>query len=322
MLRRVRGRRGPCVVLCTARVEPHHVQAIRACGPEVEVRVVRRDEAGPHLPDAEVLLSWMVPDGWVEQARRLRWVHVTSAGVDHLLGGALWRSEVVITNSRGVHATPLAEHVLGWLLMFARNLHVHLHHQRQRRWQREEGGQLSGSTVGILGLGSVGQEVARLCKACGARVVGMRRRPEPVAYVDRVVGPEGLREVLEESDYVVLALPLVPSTRGLVGREQLAWMKPDAVLVNVGRGGLVDEGALVEALRAGRLRGAALDTFACEPLPPESPLWELPNVLMSPHVAGSFRGYMDRVVAVFCDNLTRYLAGEPLRNVVDREAGY
>jgi phosphoglycerate dehydrogenase-like enzyme len=140
--------------------------------------------------------------------------------------------------------------------------------------------------------------------------------------VDRVVGPEGLREVLESSDYVVLTLPLVPSTRGILGRRELEWLKPGAVVVNVGRGGLVDEGALVEALREGRLRGAALDTFAAEPLPPDSPLWELPNVLISPHVAGSFHGYMDRVVELFCENLRRYLAGEPLQNVVDREAGY
>jgi len=309
-------------VLCTARVQPRHVERIRGCGPQVEVQVVRREEAEAYLPEAEVLLSWAVPDAWVERAPRLRWVHVTSAGVDHLLDGALWRSDVVITNSRGVHATPMAEHVLGWLLMFARNLHLHLEYQRQRRWQRQEGGQLAGSTVGVLGLGAVGREVARLCKACGARVVGMRRRPDPVPHVDRVVGPEGLREVLEASDYVVLTLPLLPSTRGLLGREQLGWMKPHAVLINVARGGLVDEAALVDALRAGRIRGAALDTFASEPLPADSPLWSLPNVLVSPHVAGSFQGYTDAVVELFCDNLQRYLAGEPLRNVVDRENGY
>lgn len=309
-------------VLCTARVEPQHVERMRACGPEVEVRVARRDQADPHLPEAEVLLTWAVPDSWVERAPRLRWVHVTSAGVDHLLDGALWRSDVLITNSRGIHATAVAEHVLGWMLMFARNLHRHLEHQRHHRWQREEGGQLAGSTVGVLGLGAVGQEVARLCKACGTRVVGMRRRPDPVPHVDRVVGREGLREVLEVSDYVVLTLPLVPATRGLLGREQLGWMKPGAVLVNVGRGGLVDEEALADALRAGRLRGAALDTFATEPLPADSPLWDLPNVLVSPHVAGSFHGYTDAVVELFCENLRRYLAGGPLRNVVDRENGY
>lgn len=312
----------PVTVVCTARVQLQHVEQIRRCGPQVDVRAVRREEAEQHLPDAEVLLTWAVPDPWVERAVRLRWVHVTSAGVDHLLGGALWRSSVWITNSRGVHAGPLAEHVLGWLLMFARNLHMHLEHQRHRRWQREEGGQLTGSTVGILGLGAVGREVARLCKAFGARVVGMRRRPDPVPHVDRVVGPGGLRDVLEVSDYVVLTLPLVPSTRGLLGPQQLGWMKPQAVLVNVGRGGLVDEVALAAALREGRLRGAALDTFASEPLPPDSPLWGLPNVLLSPHVAGSFHGYMDRVVELFCDNLRRYLEGDSLRNVVDRETGY
>lgn len=311
-----------CVVLCTLRVEPRHVERIRSCHVGVEVRAVRREEAEVHLPDAEVLLTWRVPDAWVARAERLRWVHLSSAGVDHLWGGALWGSSVLLTNSRGIHAGPMAEHVVGWLLMFARNLHTHLHHQRERRWQRDAGGVFAGCTVGVVGLGAVGEEVARLCKALGARVVGLRRRPRPSPYADRVVGPEGLRELLEASDYVVLTVPLVPSTRRWIGARELGWLKPNAVLVNVARGGVVDEEALAAALREGRLRGAALDTFEVEPLPPENPLWGLPNVLISPHAAGVFPGYVDAVVDLFCDNLRRYLAGEPLRNVVDRESGY
>jgi D-2-hydroxyacid dehydrogenase (NADP+) len=298
------------------------VERIQSAHPRVEVRAVRREEVEPHLPDAEVLLTWAVPDSWVRQAERLRWVHVSSAGVDHLWGGALWASAVLLTNSRGIHAGPMAEHVVGWLLMFARNLHNHLHHQRERRWEKDVGGVFAGSTVGVVGLGAVGEEVARLSKALGARVVGLRRRVRPSPYADRVVGPEGLQELLEESDYVVLTVPLVPSTQRWIGARELSWMKPHAVLVNVARGGVVDEEALVAALREGRLRGAALDTFETEPLPPASPLWDLPNVLVSPHVAGNFPGYVDAVVDVFCDNLRRYLAGEPLRNVVDRQAGY
>lgn len=309
------------MVVCTVRVGPHHEAMIRAVDPRVELRVVSRSESPDHASEAEVWVGWDLPDGVVERARRLRWVHSTAAGVDQLLPKILGRG-ILLTNSRGIHAIPMAEHVLGCLLVFARNLHVAFRHQVHRRWEAEPGGELWGATVGILGLGSIGREVARRCRAFGARVVGLRRNPAPVPEVEEVYGPEGLQEVLRSADYVVLTLPLTPQTRGLLGARELGWMKPEAVLVNVGRGAVVDERALVEALRSGRIRGAALDVFETEPLPPEHPLWDLPNVLITPHISGNSPRYMDRAIPLFCDNLRRYLRGEGLRNIVDPERGY
>ncbi len=310
-----------CVVVCTARIGPQHEAMIRAVDPRVDLRVVSRAEAPDHAAEVEVWVGWDVPDAVLARAGRLRWVHSTAAGVDNLLP-KLWGRDVLLTNSRGIHAIPVAEHVLACLLVFARNLHVALRHQLHRRWQPEPGGELWGATVGILGLGAIGQEVARRCRAFGARVVGLRRTPSPVPEVEEVYGPEELEAVLRASQYVVLALPLTPQTRRLIGARELGWMRPEAVLVNVGRGALVDEEALVEALRSGRIRGAALDVFETEPLPPTHPLWELPNVLVTPHVAGNSPRYMDRAIPLFCENLRRYLRGEELRNVVDPQRGY
>ncbi|MDR5709673.1 MAG: D-2-hydroxyacid dehydrogenase, partial [Armatimonadota bacterium] len=306
---------------CTVRIGPHHEAMIRAVDSRVELRVVPRPEALDHAVEAEVWVGWDLPEGTLERAERLRWVHSTAAGVENLLPKLAGR-DVLLTNSRGIHAIPMAEHVLGCLLVFARNLHLAFRHQVHRRWQPEPGGELWGATVGILGLGAIGQEVARRCRAFGARVVGLRRTAAPVPEVEEVYGPEGLEAVLRRSDYVVLTLPLTPQTRGLIGAQELGWMKPGAVLVNVGRGALLDERALVEALRSGRLRGAALDVFETEPLSPEHPLWDLPNVLITPHVSGNSPRYMDRAIPLFCDNLRRYLRGEGLRNVVDPELGY
>lgn len=313
--------RNRCVVVCTVRIGPHHEAMIRAVDPRVDLRVVPRAGAVDHAAEAEVWVGWDLPGPALERANRLRWVHSTAAGVETLLENVVGR-RILLTNSRGIHTIPVAEHVMGCILMFARNLHLAFRHQLHRRWQPEPGGELWGTTVGILGLGAIGQEVARRCRAFGARVVGLRRTPLPVPEVEEVYGPEGLEAVLRSSQYVVLTLPLTPQTRRLIGTRELEWMRPEGVLVNVGRGALVDEQALMEALRSGRIRGAALDVFETEPLPPDHPLWDLPNVLLTPHVAGNSPRYMDRAIPLFCENLGRYLRGEELLNVVDPEVGY
>jgi phosphoglycerate dehydrogenase-like enzyme len=241
--------------------------------------------------------------------------------VDHLIGTQPWHADIVITNSRGIHAVPIGEHVLGWMLMFARNLHTALHNQLARRWDRQAGGELNGATVGVLGFGAIGREVARLCTTFGARVLAMKRNPLSPGE-GRIYGPDGLRDLLGVSDYVVITLPLTSETRRLIGTREIGWMKPDAVLINVGRGEIVDEAALAAALSERRIRGAALDCFEVEPLPATSPLWDLRNVLISPHISGTSPRYMDRAIPLFCDNLRRYLAGESLVNVVDRGRGY
>jgi phosphoglycerate dehydrogenase-like enzyme len=254
---------------------------------------------------------------------------------------------VLVTNARGVFSRPIAEHVLLMILAVSRHLPELLELQRERTWQPLEGRELRELTIGIVGYGSLGRSVASLASAFGARIIAMRRRPGGAAgepdprggaetpagaddddgfpfepRVERVVGPDGLHELLAASDMVVLAAPLTPETEGMIDEVAVGAMKGDAWLINVARGRLVDDTALVRALREHRIGGAALDTFRDEPLPPGSPYWELPNVILTPHTAWSSARVLDRSIDLFCDNLVRFSRGEPLRNVVDPAAGY
>jgi phosphoglycerate dehydrogenase-like enzyme len=249
---------------------------------------------------------------------------------------------VVVTNARGVFSRPIAEYVLMMILAVSRRLPQLLELQRERTWQPLEGAELRDVTVGVVGLGSMGRAVAELATAFGCRVVAVRRRPDagtgPTAservqaetddpalaelVLDRVGGPETLPELLGESDFIVLAAPLTPDTEAMINDETLALVKPGAWLINVARGRLVDERALLRALRDGPLGGAVLDTFHDEPLPPMSSFYDLPNVIVTPHTAWSSGRVLDRSVELFCDNLLRFAAGEPLLNVVDPVAGY
>lgn len=261
---------------------------------------------------------------------RLRWVHTGTAGVRGLLYPEMRASDVLLTNSAGVHAPPMAETVLAMMLHFARGLDFAVQAQPLGRWWPDpfESAstvvrELAGTTVGIVGLGGIGVEVARRAHALGMRVVAMRRSAAPGPDgVELMRGDDALDRLLADSDYLVLAVPATPATRGLIDGRALARMKPAAVLVNVARGDVVDEDALIAALRAGRLRGAALDVFRDEPLPPDSPLWTLPNVLVTPHVGGTTLRFWEREAALIRDNIGRYLAGAPLRNLVDRAQGY
>jgi phosphoglycerate dehydrogenase-like enzyme len=225
-----------------------------------------------------------------------------------------------------VFSQPIAEYVLMMILAVSRRLPSLLELQSERTWQPLESRELGDITVGIVGLGSIGSAVAELASAFGCRVIATRRRggdPDaPAPGVDRVLPAEGLPELLAESDFVVLAAPLTPETAGLFGDAAIARLKPGAWVINIARGELVDERALARALRDGRLAGAVLDTFAEEPLPPGSPLYDLPNVILTPHTSWSSTRVMDRSVELFCDNLRRFAAGQPLRNVVDPSAGY
>ena len=285
------------------------------------------------LDRAEVAFGYPrdAADGFAELVRgapRLRWVHGTSAGAgEHVRAAELTAEElerVAVTSSSGVHAVTLAEFCLFGLLAFAsRQLPRLLADQRERRWGHYPTGELRGRTLLVLGLGAIGIEVARLARAFGMRVLAVRRGGgDPPPEVDELHRPDRLKELLPRTDDVAIVLPLTAETRGMFDREAIALMKPHSVLVNVGRGAVVDEPALVQALREGRIAGAALDVFETEPLPPESPLWELPNVLLSPHTAALSERENARIVEIFTDNLRRYLAGEPLRNRVDTRLFY
>ncbi|MGH2885173.1 MAG: D-2-hydroxyacid dehydrogenase, partial [Solirubrobacteraceae bacterium] len=270
------------------------------------------------------------PEGLACAVRRggaLRWIQATSAGAGEQVSTAGLSEDdlhrVTVTSAAGVHAGPLAEFALFGLLAFARGLPRLLADQHARRWGHYPVGELSGRTLLIVGLGQIGEEVARLAAAFGMRVVGISRSAASDSpHVHEVRRTSELHECLPEADAIVISAPLTEATRGLIDAAAIARIKPGAIFVNVGRGGVVDEPALIEALRSGRLAGAALDVFASEPLPAESPLWELPNVLVSPHTAGLSVRENERIAALFVENLGRYLRGEGLRNRVDPELLY
>jgi phosphoglycerate dehydrogenase-like enzyme len=338
-------------VLIASALEPALVDRIRALDRRLDV-VYRPDLLGPprypgdhtapatRTPGQAAEWAAMVAEAEVmfdldratgadlpRQAPCLRWVQLSSSGVGQLVARTgLGDSPVVVTNAAGVHATPLAEFVLFAVLYFAKRMPRVLADQRRRHWERFALGTLPGKTLGVVGLGRVGRAIARLARGVGLRVVAVRRTPEAgvsgAPDVDAVYPPAGLGTLLAESDYVALIAPLTPETAGLLGERELARMKPGAVLINVARGQLVDEAALIDALRSGRLGGAALDVFATEPLPADSPLWTMPNVLVTPHSMSTALEENEVLVELFCDNLRRYLAGQALRNVFDRERGY
>ncbi len=278
---------------------------------------------------AEVYMGFGIPAELLREGPELRWVHSGAAGVRGSLTPAMRESDVVFTNSAGIHGPPVAETVIGYLLHFARGLDHAVRSQAEGRWEKAVFDadaapvrELADSTVGIVGLGGIGRDVAWRARALGARVVGTRRRPEPVEGVELLTGDDALDRLLAGSDYVVLTVPETGETAGLVDAEALARMRDDAVLVNVSRGGLVDDAALVAALEAGTLRGAALDAFNTEPLPEGHPLWTAPRILITPHTSAYTHRFWAREAELLLDNLRRYRAGEPLRNVVDRAAGY
>jgi len=289
-----------------------------------------RAEADSLLPEADIVLGFAVrPDNFA-MARRLRWIHATAAGVGGLLFPELVKSDVVLTNARGLHARSMAEHALGVMLAFTRKLHWSRDAQSARRWdavpQEHEApafGQLAGATLGLVGFGHVGRGIAELARALGMRVIALRRHPSPSPEpAHQQWGTERLAELLAVSDWVVLCAPATRETRGLIGARELACMRPHARLINLGRGALVDEPALIEALAAGRIAGASLDVFAEEPLPPTSALWGMREVILTPHVSGFGPRYWERALEQFETNLRHHLAGEPLVNVVDKQAGY
>ena len=300
--------------------------------PEIQFTHALSDaEAVAAIETADVALASRLSQAMVERAPRLRWVHSTAAAVANLLPlGQFTARGILVTNSRGIQAVPIAEHVMGGLLVLARRFNLMLEAQRERRWiQTELTGDawpwsLYGKKMVVLGLGTIGQEVARRAHAFGMRVIGVRRRADQAAppFVDGVVGPDRLNEVLKGADVVVISAPFTPETDRLIRAEQIALLNKGAIIINVARGKIVDESALLEALGNGWLGGAVLDVFEREPLDPASPLWGLPNVVISPHSAGVRPNHWDEVIDLFSENLRRFRCAETLLNLVNSEAGY
>jgi phosphoglycerate dehydrogenase-like enzyme len=274
------------------------------------------------LGEVEVLLASRPPRGHWARAGRLRLVQMMGAGVDSLLPAPDLPATVRIANARGVHEPEMPEFALSLILALAKRIPRALDQQRRREWKIYGSLRLEGATAGILGLGAIGHSLAWRCKALGMRVIGTRRSPEPLEAVDQVFGPDQTQRVLVESDVVVVLLPLTSETRGLLDAGALSLMKRRSLLVNVARGGIVDEAALAKALEGGEIGGAAIDVFEQEPLPASSPLWNAPNCMVTPHVAGLSRDYMMRLGDIFLENIRRAEAGEPLLNQIDRARGY
>lgn len=259
----------------------------------------------------------------LERAQSLRWMHTASAGVENLLSETIKDRGITFTNSAGVHAIPIAEWVLHALLMIVKRGPRMLAAQHEQRWERDvEFDELGGKTLTILGAGGIGQEIARRAAGFGMRIWGVNRSGRAVESFERIVSGEQWRDLLPETDFLVIAAPLTAATKQLIGERELEALPDHAWLINIARGAIVDEPVLIAALQSGSIAGAALDTFEQEPLPVESPLWTLPNVLISPHSSGSSPRSTDRVVDLFIDNLQRFVADQPLLNVVDLEAGY
>jgi phosphoglycerate dehydrogenase-like enzyme len=328
--------------ILSARYRARDLERIRAAAPGARLVMVSVEGLadGP-LDDVEVMLrGWLSSDAFdriLVRAPRLSWVHSATSGVERALTPAALERGVVVTNARGVFSRPIAEYVLMMILAVSRRLPQLLELQRERTWQPLEGAELRDVTVGIVGLGSIGRAVGALATAFGCRVVAVRRRAEAGStsgsrddddgaigdvQFDRVGGSETLPELLAESDFIVLAAPLTPETEEMINATTLALVKPGAWLINVARGRLIDDRALLRALRDGAIGGAVLDTFRDEPLPPMSSFYDLPNVIVTPHTAWSSGRVLDRSIELFCDNLGRFATGEPLLNVVDPSAGY
>jgi D-2-hydroxyacid dehydrogenase (NADP+) len=277
------------------------------------------------LREAEVIYGLRFPENILERAPNLKWVQTSSAGVDTLVGTKLWQSDVILTNTSGIHVIPVREHVLGMMLMFVKHAHVYFANKQDKVWEQHMPDQLCGKTLGVVGLGRIGEAVARAAKAFDMKVVATRRyvtERETSSVADALYSSDKLLEMLWESDFVVVAVALTDETRKLIGERELRAMKPTAYIINIARGSVIDEAALARALKEKWIAGAGLDVFEKEPLPQGSELWTLPNLILTPHVAGIMPDYNARAMDVFCENLRRYLAGQPLMNVIDRTRGY
>ena len=332
------------LALTTATFNTDELQQVRAVAPDATIthRLARDWESVPRELWANLDVLYTVdplPDPAL--APRLRWVQLHFAGVEDVVTSQLART-VPITNASGVHATQIAEWTLAAILAHSRKLSLAFSLQQRHEWPKDRWGlfvptELRGATVGVVGYGAIGREIGRLCSAFGMNVIGLRRGPSNDPTRPRWAPPElralppapariesttALPDVLPECDVVVLALPLTATTRGLFDAGLLARMRPGALLVNIGRGGVIDEPALIAALAKGRPGAAALDVFAAEPLPAESPLWDAANVQITPHVSGFSPRYDARATSLFAENLDRFLKGEPLFNRVDVAAGY
>jgi len=307
-------------------------ERLRMDFPQLEVvHLTNYDQIETHLPDADIAIAWSLRPEQLRLAKKLRWIHSTAAAIHQLMFPELIESNVIVSNARDVHGPVVAEHVIALIFALAKRIPDAVRLQQKHSWGQKEiwesrphPRELAGATLGLIGLGAIGRGVARSASSLGMKVIAAREHPEKEmpAGVMQVFSLLQIDELLALADYVVLCAPVTPSTQGLMNGARIAEMKPEACLINVGRGPLIDEPALVEALRTHKIGGAALDVFTKEPLPPDSPLWDLDNLLITPHTAGLTEKIWERQYALYTENLRRFFAGQPLLGLVDKGRAY
>ncbi len=315
-------------VLVSAPLTDEIMQRLRRDHPEITFDLIEHPEDADGFPDADAIIGWRLSSAQLERSPRLRWLQTTSAGVERVLTPEMIERGVVITNASGVHAVSISEHLMAMMLAFARCLPCLMRNQDHHVWRdekvRERVFELHGQTLLVVGMGDIGIALAERAMGFGMRLLGVRQRidlPEPPPF-SRISSVADLDTVLPEADHVAICLPLTERTRGLFDTEKIERMKSGAYLYNIGRGQIIDQGALIEALRGGHLGGAGLDVTDPEPLPIDSPLWDLPNVMITAHTSGSSPVYWERASAIIAENIRRWQSGEPLINEVDAARGY
>ena len=318
-------------VLISFHLPKIYLERILSVSTRIEISQNRgQEELLKLVENADVLLAGRFSRRMFLAARRLKWIQTNYVGVESFLYPEVVESDVIVTNAGGVNTVPVAEHAIGLIFCLSRKLHLFIRNQLEKKWKTSNAellpqmNEVAGKTLGIVGIGRIGSEIAKKAKCLGMKTVATRRNtsgPKP-DHVDILVSSENLDQLLAESDFVVLQLPATAETKNLIGEKEFRSMKPTAYLINTGRGDVVQEDKLIKALKEGWIAGAALDTFADEPLPENSPLWDMQNVVITPHVAGLTPYYIDRLIEIFCENLKRFMNKEQLVNVVDKKRGY
>jgi phosphoglycerate dehydrogenase-like enzyme len=311
-----------------APIPNHFIKQLKADFPQTRFVTATDDSFREELKDADATVSWRLLPDEIEAAPKLKWLQTIGAGVDDIISPAIIERSLIVTNNSGVHASNIAEHVLGMMLAFARRLPFQIRGQINHEWRDEAGREsvfeLGGQTLLLVGVGNIGSAIGARAKCFGMNVIGVRRRPgrELTPSIDEQYSVDQLKEQLPRADHVVIAMPLTPLSRRLFDSATISAMKPGAYLYNIGRGPIIDTVALVDHLQSGHLAGAGLDVTDPEPLPPESPLWDMENAIITSHTSGGTPKYWDRAFGILHENIRRYIAGEPLQNVVDVTEGY
>ncbi|MDF2634667.1 MAG: Glyoxylate reductase [Pelosinus sp.] len=311
-------------ILVINNLADRHMKVIQSVAPNSNVITCNYEQAAEHIKDIDILVPWGSMDisPLYHNAPKLAWIHSLSAGVEGLIFAEIKNAHTIITNSKGIHGIPVSEHVFAMMLAFTRGLDVFIRQQVKHQWKRTTVDEIHEKTIGIVGLGSIGREIAKKAKGMGMKVVASKQTITKELFVDELFPPDKLHELLSLSDFVVTALPLLEETKHLFSIEEFAAMKPSAYLINIARGGIIKQDDLITALQQGLIKGACLDVFDEEPLPESSPLWDMPNVIITPHVAALSPSYLDRAIKLFADNLSRFQQNKEMLNIIDKIKGY